>query len=463
MSGLIWVLLAAAIGSMLAYRFGGLRGFAPRWAAWLLIAGTGTASGIGLTSVIFFVCRLAVPRFPALPMLVEFLLAAWLGFEIYRTRQRVVASVEGKSFPWNPLLGAALLVVLAAGTLAMTSFWEANPQGNWDAWAIWNLRARFLAAGGNLPVRAWSPLLRASHPEYPLLVSGFVARCWSYSGTASSAVPIATSFVLFLALVAIGTGGMAALAGGSLGLLFGLAAASSPFLLHEVPAQYADVPLACFFVGALVLMLLERPVGAGLLASLAAWTKDEGMLFLAAFLAVMAITRRRQLLPAIAAAIPVGTVVAFYRIFLTHGASLYLAKSAPGASLGRKLADSGRYVTVVGAAIEKVWDMGFGWYHPLLPVIVLCVLLRCKTSWRRDVMPAGILTGAMMIGYFFIYIITPADLSWQLETSLDRLAVQIWPLLLITVFAALRAPEAMAVAAAESPAVKPRGDRKRRG
>ena len=58
----------------------------------------------------------------------------------------------------------------------MSGAWENNPQGNWDAWSIWNLRARFLAAGGIVAHRAWSPLLSSTHPEYPLLTSAFVAR-----------------------------------------------------------------------------------------------------------------------------------------------------------------------------------------------------------------------------------------------------------------------------------------------
>ena len=31
------------------------------------------------------------------------------------------------------------------GTLAMSYAWDQNPQGQWDAWSIWNLRAKFIA------------------------------------------------------------------------------------------------------------------------------------------------------------------------------------------------------------------------------------------------------------------------------------------------------------------------------
>jgi hypothetical protein len=462
MLALLWLLVAAAIGSMFAYRFGGLRSLTPRWASALLIFGSGTAIGAGITSIVFFLCRLLLPGLPVLPMLIEIALAAGLGFEIYRTRSQAEITGPAKSGVWNAPLALLLIVVLGIGAVAMTSFWEANPQGNWDAWAIWNLRARFLASGGNLPVRAWSPLL-SGHPEYPLLVPGFVARCWSYSGSTSPIAPAATGYVLFLALVAIGTGGIAALEGGSLGLLFGLALASSPFLLHEVPAQYSDIPLACFFGGTLVLMLLERPLAAGLLAGLASWTKDEGLLFLAVFLAAMAIARRRQFLWAFAGAIPAGALMLIFKLVLARGTASLLTRNVQGVGPGSKLMDPGRYVTVIAAGVEQLWNMSSAGFHPILPLIVLGLALKFKANWRRDVLPAGTVTAAMLVGYFFVYIVTPYDLDWHLQSSLNRLAVQLWPILLITLFAGLRAPEQLALEVpVDVPPAKDKKSRKRK-
>jgi hypothetical protein len=438
---LLCILSATAIGAMLAYRFAGLRGFAPRWASALLIFGTGTAIGIGIASIIFFVCRILAPGFSVLPILVEIALAWWLGLEIYRTRDRAQVAAQTRTFAWSGALALALVLVLGIGTLGMSSFWEANPQGNWDAWAIWNLRARFLASGGNLASRAWSPVLTGTHPEYPLLVSGFIARCWSYSGSMSALAPMATSYAFFLALVAMGTGGLAALEGGSLGLLFGLAVGSCPVVLYEVPTQYSDIPLACYFAGALILMLLERPIAAGLLASLAAWTKDEGQLFVAAFLVLMAITRRRQFPRALAGMIPVGILLLVFKLFVARSNSSLLAQSTMGAGLWPRLTDLSRYLTVVRIATRQLWDMRSGWYHPILPPLILAFALKFKTNWRRDVLPAGTLTVVMLAGYFWVYIITPNNLYWQVQGSIARLTAQLWPLGLIAIFAGLRAPE----------------------
>ncbi len=47
--------------------------------------------------------------------------------------------------------------------------------------------------------------------------------------------------------------------------------------------------------GALVFILIDKPLWAGVFASLGAWTKDEGALFCVALLVLLAIFRRKDL------------------------------------------------------------------------------------------------------------------------------------------------------------------------
>ena len=69
---------------------------------------------------------------------------------------------------------------------------------------------------------------------------------------------------------------------------------------------------------------------AGLLGGLAAWTKDEGLLFVAVFLTTTAIFRRQQLLRLLAGAALGGVVAIFFKTILARGdASLSKRQSAP--------------------------------------------------------------------------------------------------------------------------------------
>jgi hypothetical protein len=446
----VWALFGAAIGCAALYRFGGLSAFQPRWAAALLMLGGGTAAGMGLTSCLFFLCRLSVPAVPKLALLMEAAIAAWLAYDIWRQRDAAPAAAGGAArSAHTTLLMAAVVVALALATSAMTNAWEANPQGGWDAWSIWNLRAKFLAAPGALPQRAWSPALSWTHPEYPLLLSGFVARCWTYAGSTTEAAPMAVSYLFFLALLAVLTGGVAVWRSRVLGLLAGLALLGAPMFLHEVISQYSDVALACYFAGAMVFALLDRPLIAGIFAGLAAWTKDEGTLYVVVFLAAVALLRRRQFLRAAIGAIPLAALTLIFKFMLAPRASTFFGQSI--SVMAGHLVDPGRIGQVLGEFAHEVGALGIGWYHPILPVIVLAAALGFDRDRRDDLIFPGAVLAAMLAGYFAIFLITPFDLKWQLQTSLYRLIEQVWPLLLLAVFAVLRAPDSAAVPEPEAP------------
>jgi hypothetical protein len=439
-------LLAVALGCAVVYRFGGLATLQPAWVAGMLVFGAGTAAGIGFTSCLFFLCRLAVPAVPRLSLFIEVVVLAWLGYEIVRNRVPPHEKDTSAGFPFTLLLLTALLVAAAIAGSAMTDAWEANPQGNWDAWSIWNLRARFLAAEGSLPQRAWSPALSWTHPEYPLLLSGFVARCWTYAGSTSEAAPIATAFLLFIALVAIVSGGFAAWRSNTLGLLLGLALLGTPTFLHEAISQYADIPLACYFAAATMFLLLDRPPLAGLFAGFAAWTKDEGALFLIVFLVAVAATRHSQLLRAATAAIPGAALMMIFKFALAPRAATFF-----GQGIVQRLTEPGKVGEILSAFVHEFGAMAVGWYHPILPVIALAAALRFQRGRLGDLLLTAAIPLAMLAGCFGIFMITPFGVKWHLETSLYRLIAQVWPLALIAAFTALRTPESMAAEPAGAP------------
>jgi hypothetical protein len=57
-------------------------------------------------------------------------------------------------------------------------------------------------------------------------------------------------------------------------------------------------------------------------------------------------------------------------------------------------------------------------------------------SERVRAMAAGV--GLMLLSYYFVYVLTPFDIPWHISTSFDRLLVQLWPSLVLTVFLGLQ-------------------------
>jgi hypothetical protein len=438
MISILILLLAATAGCMVLADTTDLLRVRPQWAGWLVLLGTGALIGVGASSLLFtFLC-------------------AWLGQTVWIPIGLEVAAVgaamvvigrkpaaafdaplEAPSAPplYPVILLSALLLAVVLATTSFYSAWDSNPQGNWDAWSIWNLRAKFMAADGGVAPRAWSPQLVETHPEYPLLLSGLVASAWKASGTVSPTAPIAAGHLFFLSLVSIAVGGFTLLRGRTLGLLFGIVLVACPALLHEVAVQYADVPLAAYFLGAILLLLLDRPVLAGLLAALAAWTKQEGQLFFLIFLLLLLVFRRAHALRALAgAALPLLLVVLFQVFMAPHGATPVMAH----------LSDLSRWGTIAAAFFRQFWDLGAGWLHPILPVLVLGLVLRLDRRQNTSVLLAGLSLLGLLAGYFVVYLTSSNDLTWYLSTSLNRLFVQFWPLMLLTAFLALRRPEELA-------------------
>jgi len=239
------------------------------------------------------------------------------------------------------------------------------------------------------------------------------------------------------------------LRGPILGLLAGICLMGIPRLLAEVPAQYSDIPLACFLAGAVLFAVLDRPIVSGAMAGSAAWTKDEGLLFLAILVAAVALLKRRNLLRTCYGAAPVGALALIFKLVIareTH-TMVYHAQS----SLSQKLFDFSRYQTIGSAMGQEIFTWNVGWYHPLLPLAILLAALRIDRRHLSDALFCAAITFTLLLGYFGAYVITPADLQWHIGSSLTRLFVQLSPLLLISVFATMRAPEPAVVAATVPP------------
>jgi hypothetical protein len=432
-------LLTVALGACLLYRFTNLTAVGPRWAGWLLMLGGGSALGISISSVLFLGCICVFPDYPHLALFVRLFLLVAFASECWRVR---AYRVRQWGFPrglCRRLLPLTFVAGLLFATYGMSRAWIRVPHGNWDAWMIWNLRAKFLAAGDGLVSRAWSGNVH-SHTEYPLLLSGYVANCWTDMGNTSPLGPIATSFLFFLALLCTVTGGIAVLRGSILGLLAGICLMGIPPLLSEVPAQYSDIPLACFFACAVVFALLDCPVISGTMAGCAAWTKDEGLLFLAVTFVAIAILKRSRLSGFCYGAAPFVAILLVFKFAIArHAPSSLLTLSRVG--LPSRLIDLSRYHFIARRMAREIVNWRLGWYHPGLPLLVLMVGLGINRHYFRDVLFTGWIAVALLLGYFGIFVITSLPLEWHLQTSLTRLFVQVSPIILLSVFTAIKVPE----------------------
>lgn len=422
--------------------------------------------GFGISSLVFFLW--SVVFHPARPGLIAgevlFLLGLTAIF-LHRIKgRRCVGAVAIPSESISKSLTERLLLVsfcsaLVSALLAFMLFSLARPQGAWDAWAIWNLRARFIFRGAEGWTSAFSPLLAWSHPDYPLLIPALIARSWGYVGRETPMAPALTSMFFTFATVGLLFSSLSILRSRGQGFLAALVLLGTPSFIEQGASQLADVPLSFFFLATVVLFCLHErflPGGYGLLflagmaVGLSAWTKNEGLLFVLSVSFshfVLALGRQgwraylREALPFASGLLPAGIVLFYFKTQMAPPGDL-LFLSGFEASLER-LRDFSRY-----GELLKGFAVGitrFGQWSVSAPLLLIAYFFVVGIESRaRQFRASAVSLAALLLqgaGYLFAYAMTPYDLQWHLATSLSRLFLHLWPGFLFVFFLLVRTPE----------------------
>lgn len=414
--------------------------------------------GLGATSLWFFLWLVIVGPHRSALIVSELILLAILASLAFASPRCVNSPVPPPPVPRSRFWyfpAVAFVAALVISGMAFCKYSAAAPHGAWDAWGDWNLRARFLYLGGTHWTDVFSPRGTMPHRDYPLLLSATVARGWTYVNSDTQSAPIAIAFVFTFATVGELFCALSLLRSRSQGLIAATILLATPFFLVLGSAQYADVPLAFFFLSTIVLLsLYEHSVFtsrraltlAGAMAGLALWTKNEGGLFLLCLLVSYFLTRlgesgllahRRELRSFAAGLLPVLAVVAFFKIRFAWHTDLLVTHGVL-----HRLRDAGRYRVVLAGFADALLHFG-DWSLSIPPLlIVYLLLLGVRKQESRLAVKIGAATlGLTALGYFFTYVTAWVPLPWLLQTSLTRLCVQLYPSALFLLFLLARTPE----------------------
>lgn len=329
---------------------------------------------------------------------------------------------------------------------------------NWDAWAIWLLKARafwldggigpFLERSGELTTQAGYPLLVPLQGTFTYLVAGAaegqVAKLWTPVGFFAGSV-------LFAALAR-----QLAPAWLTYSATAVLVAMNMQHVMAFEYAGYADSLLGFYFAacGGLLILWIRHGerlwlVGAIVAATAAAWTKNEGQFFLAAIggIVVLQLLRSRSgwLDWALSATIPVAVIGPWLLTLNTYGVGA--AGFTPGVDFV-----SAFFLRAVGSVAQKA----FAWEHFQLafPLFVAACAL---AMLRRASLPHWVIPGLVawhLTGALLAYATGRNDIDWWLETSALRLLGQITPLMvlgMVAIAADWVGPEPVGESAAQAP------------
>ena len=414
----------------------------------------GIGVGQGVDSCLYFFWIMAFGPSMQHLMTVEYGLCIFLtGMAALRSFSQPREDVSSGPAPlareWVLLAGfLVLLLGSAAGFFLLT---VTRPYGTFDAYAIWNLKARFMFIDPQHWQNAFSTALNwKTQPDYPLLVPLNVLRLWELLGAevprAGALLSASYTFglvgLIFAAFYRLRDLGQAALAG--------ILMLATPAVLMIGTAQTADLPLAYSMLAAALMFYLavgEPHPGyiilSGLMGGLAAWTKNEGIVFLI-LLALSALGMwfkhpRRLAWMVIGLALPLAAVLVFK---LQYAPPNDLMAGQSLATILPKLVDLPRYGTILGSLGQNLLTVG-GWKLPILIVLLLGALLLRHQLPPQEKTVYWVFCGLVLLtlaGFCAVYVITPHPLEWHLKYSMDRLMLQIFPMLLCLLLLGMRTP-----------------------
>ncbi len=372
---------------------------------------------LGFISMAYFLAVLV-----HLPFLVTILLVVLFGYFSYRWLDKNIITEDAINISRRYV--AWSYVILAAGILILTNkgYYIETKYGGWDAWGMWNYHARLL----QYPEYARFLLSKTSfapHADYPLYLPANIAFFRRLTGIDNAIIPFAfgyfftlvTPVCIYLSLyrknLAVAT------------LAFFLIIMDDFYLEHGL-SQYADVPLAFLFLCAFICLeqAKKQPamvVAVAALLGCCMWMKNEGemlsVIFILFNMKTLAGNKRWKYFIA-GIALPLLVLVVFKS--MTPTTDLIGAQSAKTQAY---ISDASRY--------KLIWQfLGDNFNHNFLVVkiglIIYAIFCFAEKKWPGN----GILILlCCLIGYFFVYVMTPLPLEWHLMTSIDRLLMQLMP------------------------------------
>jgi hypothetical protein len=450
------MMLLLCLAAMWLAGFGLVRWMFPQPLRWsphnvmLFSLAIGTGAG-GASCLYFLTLLLAGPGVTVLASALGVTLVIALALGFFTRRQGTLLDwAEGPPIPWYLTalfaLAVALAVIMFVGAVAY------SPNGEEGAWSIWNLRARFLFRAGAFWRDAFSSDLGWTHPDYPLLLPGLVALCWKLGRQESSDAPIAIAFLFGLGTVGVLVSTLGVLRGKAQAWLAGALLLATASFVALSAALYGDVPLSFYILAALALLCLQDrhpddvrfSALAGLMAGFAAWTRNEGIIFLAALVVarVLALVRLREtklLGPqlvrfALGLAAPLAVVV-FFKLRVAPPSELL---SVPASTILKHLADPARWILTVEGLVVTLYSFG-GFLIPIVLAFGLywyIVRFRVDPRDRAALATAAIALGIMLAAELLLDILYVDNLVVEISTAYERVLLHLWPAALLVFFAA---------------------------
>ena len=348
-----------------------------------------------------------------------------------------------------------LFIMIAAWqVLFVFIFGLSAPISGWDAWGIWFLKGKIFFETHGIS----SSFLKSGipmHPDYPLLIPLSVTWIYTFLGQPDDQLARILCSLQYVSLIIIFYYFVKELSSRWNAAFFGILILLVPiFILHGgglLPTLqfaglyqsdfvgYADLTIAIYFLiaGGFLALGVVRKSGGFLLvscffAALSAWTKNEGLSFLFFIILTVLFCGWRHRLLTVRRCVWMGVFLGLFVIpWILYKKSLQIGNEYVEHLSAETAKNLFKNFHIILSWLIKYMFRDFGLYNFVWFLYFFLLIRNVVRFFSSPVLVLNLLFWAQFGSCIFIYLITPREIQWQLGTSLDRIFLQLIPLVLL--------------------------------
>jgi hypothetical protein len=345
--------------------------------------------------------------------------------------------------PTNIILWGVLIVTFIPIWLQANHF----PYGGWDAWAVWNFKAKFLFLAGDKWQNLFDPILWRSSQHYPLFLPLLNVWGWIFSDNTSSTVPLLTSLVFTFLTVGLLFSALLSSTKNTFSILAPLLLMTLYFYGKLATSQYSDLIVGYYALASLYCLTesikyrrAPYAVLAGLFMGALSFSKPEGMMLAliilfsgtAVFLFDKKNTERNHtklsIICLLAATLLALVPTIIFKIQYSPGNQTFvnglLSRTNPSTIFRMKMAVAFLSAELKSPKWNGIWILLF-----------LGMLLGYRRCFKKDIIiiPATLLIYLVAV-LFYYFINTYFDISWWLSVTLNRILFSLLPITVFWIF-----------------------------
>lgn len=320
-----------------------------------------------------------------------------------------------------------LIPIAIAMTLIFLNAAKSPFGAGMDVWAIWKLKATFIFRDPESWTNIFSPIIKDSHPEYPIFYPLCIVWGWVASKKETFIAPLLLTTLFSLAQIGLLTSFINQKK--FILIILPLLLVSTPQWTGMAASQYADPIMAYHILCGFILMKIavnrrsdQLALLTGIVCGIGAFVKDEGLLFFTIATLYFLITNKLLLLNFLKGSVILIILLIAFKLYSSSDSQtlsfnqIYLVIEN---NLFLQRLKTTVFFMVRCMAKENYWI--YGWFF------CLSTLLLCSKRLLAEYKAISAVILLQIIGYVAVYVFTPLELAYHLQTSVDRVLYQVYP------------------------------------